>query len=164
MLGKTLYFSHKPTLSLNTRQKWHLNYLIWVNAKFSLVQTQKERGGKKCLGINPVIYAWEHKAITSSNRFNCNDRSGPPWKIWQLFIGATVTEGLGTGQYFHAQIMTTRKVDLRASIPNYSFYQKHWSSSVCHAPLTLLWGSPLLSKMEDDIYSCSERNTYIFMI
>lgn len=160
LLGKTLYFSHKPTpsLSLNTRQKWHLNYLIWINAKFNFMQTQKERG-KKSLGINPMIYAWEHKAITSSNWFYCNDRSGPPRKIWQLFIGATVTEGLGTGWYFYTWIMTTRKVDSGTSIPNSTFYQKRWSRSVCRAPLTLLWGSPLPSTMEDDNYSHSaEKN------
>jgi len=98
-----------------------------------------ERDREKSLGINPVIYAWEHKAITSSNWFNCNDRSRPPQKIRQLFVGATMTEGLGTGRYFYTQIMTTLKVDLGTNIPSSTFSQNHWSRSVCHTPLAPLW-------------------------
>lgn len=96
------------------------------------MQTQKERG-KRSPGINPVIYVWECKALTSSNWSNCNNRSGPPWKIWQLFIGAAVIEGLGTWWYFYTQIMTagTRIPQIPPSIKNtgqaqYTHLHSHW--------------------------------------
>lgn len=171
LLGNTLYFSHEPTLScsLNTR---HLNYLIWINAKFNLMQTQKERG-KRSPGINPVIYVWECKALTSSNWSSCNNRSGPPWKIWQLFIGAAVIEGLGTWWYFYTQIMTagTRIPQIPPSVKNtgqaqYTHLHSHWED-LRGAVQQRITSIPILERKPENSYITplwEKKKKYFFMI